>query len=666
MRQADGAPALAVGQRVVLFTDPVVVGHGLAVQEIARRDPAGLAEAARSLAAGAAAPAADLAGFRDLLAVRRTRQHAEQADVIVLGQVTGLREARPPRPSEHDPHYWIATLAVRRVLRGTLPGDMADVLFMNSTDVRWHTAPKPQAGETAIWLLHATSGAERDLAPWVVVHLEDRQPPHVADLLAPGRRGDGSVITLVNMIPRALSGETNQDSEANLAVNPQQPAQLVGTAFTPAASGNLAPVYLSPDGGRTWALQNILPGNGDEGTRDVTVGFGATGGVLYAGILNGVSAEMELLRSTDVTSGEPMTVLLTRPGEDQPWVVATSVLSGADAGQDRVYIGNNHVKHVTDEKLVDQPKSATVDLSLNAASAAPPAGFAPHIIEQRESDQQDGTQIRIAVHPDGTIYAVYQSWTKQTKELDVTFDVVVTRDDDWGRGDHPFRDLHDAADGKIGQRVAKDRFLHFDLSPSLGQERLGSDLTIACDPRDSSRIWLGFCDRPSGPSGTDWTLHIRFSADRGQTWSGDARTLPLTKNPSLAVDTDGRVGLLYQQLQGNRWVTNLEVTADGWATPAPIFTLHQASAAEPVIDFQPYLGDYTRLLALGRSFYGAFCGSNAPLTANFPSGVTYQRNADWEHGTLLDLSGFTTVRVSIDPFFVAWTDDPETCAISLL
>jgi hypothetical protein len=53
VRQADGAPALAAGQRVVLFTDPVVVGHGLAVQEIARRDPASLAEAARSLAAGA-------------------------------------------------------------------------------------------------------------------------------------------------------------------------------------------------------------------------------------------------------------------------------------------------------------------------------------------------------------------------------------------------------------------------------------------------------------------------------------------------------------------------------------------------------------------------------------------------------------------------------------
>ena len=54
---------------------------------------------------------------------------------------------------------------------------------MNSTDVRWYTAPKPRAGETAIWLLHATDGAERDLAPWLVVHPEDRQPQHAENLL---------------------------------------------------------------------------------------------------------------------------------------------------------------------------------------------------------------------------------------------------------------------------------------------------------------------------------------------------------------------------------------------------------------------------------------------------------------------------------------------------
>jgi hypothetical protein len=96
--------------------------------------------------------------------------------------------------------------------------------------------------------------------------------------------------------------------------------------------------------------------------------------------------------------------------------------------------------------------------------------------------------------------------------------------------------------------------------------------------------------RPAQRAGRDrLDLHIKFSGDRGQTWSGDARTLPLTKNPSLAVDTGGRVGLLYQQFKGNRWITNLEVTADGWAThpgdrihPAPGIRDHARRAVPAV------------------------------------------------------------------------------------
>src|SRR5258708_1970126 len=51
-------------------------------------------------------------------------------------------------------------------------------------------------------------------------------------------------VTVVNMIPKSLSGETNQDSEPNLAVNPINPKQIVGTAFTPnPAGGSFAPIF---------------------------------------------------------------------------------------------------------------------------------------------------------------------------------------------------------------------------------------------------------------------------------------------------------------------------------------------------------------------------------------------------------------------------------------
>ena len=40
-------------------------------------------------------------------------------------------------------------------------------------------------------------------------------------------------VFVINMIPKSLSGEQNQDSEPNLAVNPANPLQASATAFTP-------------------------------------------------------------------------------------------------------------------------------------------------------------------------------------------------------------------------------------------------------------------------------------------------------------------------------------------------------------------------------------------------------------------------------------------------
>ncbi len=60
------------------------------------------------------------------------------------------------------------------------------------------------------------------------------------------------MILVVNMVPNAQSGETNRDSEPNLTVHPNDPDQIVGTAFTPDPFGGAnAPIYISSDGGNT-------------------------------------------------------------------------------------------------------------------------------------------------------------------------------------------------------------------------------------------------------------------------------------------------------------------------------------------------------------------------------------------------------------------------------
>jgi hypothetical protein len=456
------------------------------------------------------------------------------------------------------------------------------------------------------------------------------------------------MIHVVNMIPLSLSGESSQDSEPNIAVNPAAPADMVGTAFTRAPmGGSFAPIYVSTDGGNTWSLRTVVPGNGSVGTGDITVGFATTGGMLYAGILNGSTGRLQILRTSSFTSTSPMTVLVDRPSEDQPWVVAGSVVVGG-ASQDRVYIGNNDF---------GQPggHTATVDLSTDAATAAAPAGFAPHQLEQRATLGQDGPPIRLALHPSGRVYAAFHRWVSGTGS-NILIDVVVTRDDNWGIGGTPFNALLDSGDGQRGQRVATNRFIRF--NDTMGQERLGADLSIAVDPTDANTVYLAWCDRVGGAAGTDWTVHVSHSTDAGQTWSADVRTITNAKNPSLAVNSARRVGLLFQQFTGSRWVTQLEVTTNNWTSPATSMVLHSAPSNAPARQFLPYIGDYVRLITVDAGFYGVFSGNNTPDPANFPSGVTYQRNANWTTHTLLSTDNVTPVNPSIDPFFFHYVDQP--------
>ncbi|MCX5214585.1 hypothetical protein OG689_35925 [Kitasatospora sp. NBC_00240] len=463
-------------------------------------------------------------------------------------------------------------------------------------------------------------------------------------------------LKIVDITPRSLSGDTGQKGEPNLAVNPENPDEIVATAFTPdPMDGPFAPIYVSTDGGDTWVLRSVVPGAvRGTGTADITVGFAPKGGTLYAGILNAKESRllhttrMQILRTPSALSTAPMQVLVQRDEEDQPWVV-TGAASPNGNGHDRVYVGSNDFGTGTG-------RTATVDVSDDARTAPAPSGFAATPIERRGTSNQDGPPVRVAAHPDGTVYAAFASWQRRTGAggSDVTFDVVVTRDDSGGVGPAPFADLTDS-DGLAGRKVATRCFVVFDSR--MGQQRLGGDLSIAVDPTDSGSVWVAWCDRVGGPAGVDNTLHLRHSADRGRTWS-DARTAPVnpplsrSMNPALAVNSDGLVGLLHQEFVQDQWRTVLELTTDGWTTAPERQVLHQAALSVPANpNDTPFLGDYIRMLTVGRDFYGVFAGDNLPDNANFPVGVTYLRRANFVTHQLFDLDGVHRVPPSIDPFF---------------
>ena len=457
-------------------------------------------------------------------------------------------------------------------------------------------------------------------------------------------------VRVVNLIPKSRSGETNQDSEPSITVDPVNPDLIVATAFTPNPGGGAnAPYYVSTDGGSTWTLNAALPGAGPFGTDDITVSFDGSGNDLYMGYLRGDNVQLNVDRSIAPTSATVAT-LEGRGGVDQPFTKATTVRRGADAGKDRLYVGNNDFS-------APGGRTSTIDVSLDAAAASP--AFTSARINSRATSGQDGPQVRPTVHQDGTVYAAFYGW--RSSAATITTDVVVVRDDNWGAGPTPFTALVDPGDNKAGMRVAQAATIKW--NDYLGQQRQAGNIAIAVDPTRSSRVYIAWCDGLVG-AGT-YVLHIRRSTDRGKTWgAADLLTLQNATNVELAVNDDGHIGLLYQQVTGTggaqRWETHVRHSIDHGRRWHDI-VLATVPASTPAKTFDPYIGDYAMLIARDDGFYGIFCTSNTPDLANFPHGVHYQRNADFATKNLLALNGITPVAPSIDPFFfhLRWHEDEE-------
>jgi hypothetical protein len=224
-------------------------------------------------------------------------------------------------------------------------------------------------------------------------------------------------VVVINMIPLAQSAETGQDSEPNLSVNPNNPLQIAGSAFTtnPTGATTTAPIYVSTNGGTTWTLNNILPStNGLTG--DITLRFGGTTNYLYSGILKGGSGlTLNLLRTSNFTAATAMTLLSSRTNIDQPFVQAATF-----SGADRVYVGDNDFGAAGG-------KTATVDRTLSGTAASP--SFTSLRIETRTTCSQDGPPIRPAIHSDGTVYSIFYRFRLPSCTSPYTTDVVVVRDD---------------------------------------------------------------------------------------------------------------------------------------------------------------------------------------------------------------------------------------------
>ena len=450
-------------------------------------------------------------------------------------------------------------------------------------------------------------------------------------------------VKVVDIIPNDFSDETRHNSEPYIAVNPTNRNIIAVSVFmpTPAASPN-GPLLVSFDGGTTWAWRNIIPSSPGAffNTGDITIRFNTTGTRLYAGILRAGGAGLQIIQTNDMNLNTPMTVLNTPRPTDQPYIFARTA-----AGLDRVWVANNDAGN--------NPRSATVDQTLDAAATTP--AFTQIRIDAGAVVGRDNYQVRTIGAADGRTYAAFYR-RRGAIAGGYNADVVVVRDNAGGTTVPPFQNLVDTVTMLSGQRVVASTPVSDTAGsdPTLGNDWWGGDLYLTVDPTMSSRVYISYSDSVAA---SPRTLHLRRSTTSGQTWDADMLTIPSAKNAAIAVNSEGKIAYLYQQLTGTgtsiRWETHLRRSANGTTWDDLLLTDFPAAGPSAPTGSR-IIGDYLNMVAVGKDFYGTFTSFNDLVNANFPQGVTYLRNRTPigdPSPRFLGNDGVTTVAPSIDPFF---------------
>ena len=457
-------------------------------------------------------------------------------------------------------------------------------------------------------------------------------------------------VKIVDVIPESLSGENDFNVEPYLAVNPANRSEMAASAWTTEPlGGGTTPVFISMDGGESWSCRSTVPGIPQ--TADKTLQFSGLSNMLYlATCITNPAKDYDLMVwRSDRLAKSLLVSAEHRPGVmDQPFATAATMNK-----KDRVFVGYFNWNG-------SKGKTAIIDRSLDGTGNPPGSDFTPISIDF-DDPLFDSSEIRPAISNDGKkVYAAFNRVTSVDGNKRVG-DVVLVRDDDGGNsGTKSFEALRDP-NGVPGFTVVKKRTFLFDgdgYAALLANDRLGGDLAIAVDPNHADIVYLvwGNCinDQP--------VLHLVRGEKGGTVWSTkDLRTVVNAKNPGLAVNDNGTVAFLYQQVTSDShrretWNTQLELAKNDFKDVTVVALAKFPAAELTCVRGQPRVGDYLHLTAMGHDFYGIFSSSNFPDTDRFPCQatsqcqVTFQRKADFNAKRLLDQDG-NEVQSSIDPFF---------------
>jgi len=460
---------------------------------------------------------------------------------------------------------------------------------------------------------------------------------------------------IFDTIPFSDSGETTQNSEPSVAVDPLDPTQIFVGAFS---FSGLNPFFKSTTGGTAWFDDGALI-HGDKSMAWKQDGSGAITTTLLPGRIS------TFFEPTGGSSfGAPINQFAPGNAVDQPWV--------RTGPSNHVYVGFNNFAGFGGSSSMLVSGNGGVNYTPFRLDRVGIPFFVP--APNGPFFALDSPATREAVNG-GTVYAVFERWNSVVENdadgLRFNSQVIVERDD--VSGANGFIAL---GPGGNGAQVAAPTavFANTDQGTrlTLGHERTGGDLAIAVDPNNAQHVVVAFADAP-GPNGAGiLTLHLAesFLAGAAGSWL-DKFVTPETRSnqPAVSISSTGAIGLLYDSFNPatNQLSQHIVTTTNDFVTSTNQ-TLATETNATPLSEGSPYLGDFFDLTSVGNTFYGIFSASNFDngnsntgvqfsSTNTLGESVTFGRNFTGNSGTssfqLRDLNG-NPVASSIDPYFFTY------------
>lgn len=423
----------------------------------------------------------------------------------------------------------------------------------------------------------------------------------------------------VFLIDATAAAHSAGGNEPAIAVDPADTSHIAITRFHNAWGGGNADMLFTTDAGHSWTNEATIPAPpGVAGTAacpcDQNMEYGHDG-TLYGTFLTDDSTTDQSHVVTGSTSdptqasawrwnGNPAQLTSgTRANVDQPWLLVNR--DPTTASRDDVYIGYDDF-------------GAGPDARVAVARGATPVNITADNKAGTENPSATNPGLRLATDPrNGAMYALYEQSSRSNQPKRVTYKLNRSTD-----GGASWR-LGGSGDGITVATVNSDQAPGYKFGGV--NALLGGVDHAAVDPSNGD-VYVVYGEDVSG--GNQIKLRRLTPNGSGGLTVGPAVDVSSSTNaalPSVAVTSDGTVGVLYDSFDGN--------TSAGF----PTFTAHLARSTDHGASFddvvlrrfqspakstsnarQRVLGDYQQMKAAGDTFYGTFAGNTSGVPASNP------------------------------------------------